>query len=50
MMGASSYHPAGVNMAFMDGSVKFIKSTIGYRSYYAIATPNGGEAISADEY
>ncbi len=50
MMGASSLHPGGVNMAFMDGSVKFIKSTISYIPYYAIATPNGGEVVSQSDY
>ncbi len=50
MMGASSLHPGGVNVAFMDGSVKFIKSTINYQAWYAIATPNGGEVVSQDQF
>jgi len=50
MIAASSNHPGGVNMTFMDGSVRFIKSTVNYRSYYAIATPNGGEVVSSDSY
>jgi prepilin-type N-terminal cleavage/methylation domain-containing protein/prepilin-type processing-associated H-X9-DG protein len=50
MMAASSLHPGGVNVAFMDGSVKFVKSTINYKSWYAIATPNGGEVVSQDEF
>jgi hypothetical protein len=32
----------------MDGSVRFIKSTVNIQAYYAIATPNGGEIVSAD--
>jgi len=48
MRNASSNHPGGVNMAFMDGSVKFIKSSVNFVPYYAIATPNGGEAVSQD--
>ena len=28
---ASSNHPGGVNVLFMDGSVRFIKSTVGYQ-------------------
>ena len=48
MISASSLHPGGVNMLFMDGSVHFIKSTVNYQAYYAIATPNGGEVVSAD--
>jgi prepilin-type processing-associated H-X9-DG protein len=47
---ASSYHPGGVNALFADGSVKFIKSTINYQSWYAIATPSGGEPIGSDAF
>ena len=50
MRGASSLHPGGVNCAFMDGSVKFIKSTINYPAWYGIATPNGGEVIAQSDY
>jgi len=49
-VGSSSNHPGGVNMLFMDGSVRFIKSTVNYVPYYAIATPDGGEVLSADAY
>jgi prepilin-type N-terminal cleavage/methylation domain-containing protein/prepilin-type processing-associated H-X9-DG protein len=47
---ASSYHPGGVNCAFMDGSVKFIKSSVGYQTWFGLATPDGGEVISSDAY
>jgi len=50
MVNASSNHPGGVNCAFMDGSVKFIKSSIGYQTWFALATPDNGEAISSDSY
>jgi prepilin-type N-terminal cleavage/methylation domain-containing protein/prepilin-type processing-associated H-X9-DG protein len=50
MVGASSNHPGGVNVLFMDGSVHFIRSTIDHHPWYAIATPNYGEAFSADSY
>jgi prepilin-type N-terminal cleavage/methylation domain-containing protein/prepilin-type processing-associated H-X9-DG protein len=39
---ASSQHPGGVNMAFCDGSVKFIKNTISSWTFQASGTlPNG---------
>jgi len=47
---ASSYHPGGVNALFADGSVKFIKSTIAYASWTAVATPAGGEPLGNDAY
>jgi prepilin-type N-terminal cleavage/methylation domain-containing protein/prepilin-type processing-associated H-X9-DG protein len=47
-VGASSNHPGGVNVGFMDGSVRFVKSTVNYQAWYAIATPNGGEVVSSD--
>jgi prepilin-type processing-associated H-X9-DG protein len=50
MITASSNHPGGVNVLFMDGSVRFVKSTVNYQSWYAIATPNGGEVVSSDSF
>jgi len=50
MISASSLHPGGVNVVLMDGSVKFIKSSINVQSWYALATPDGGEILSADSY
>ena len=49
-VGASSNHPGGVNVLFMDGSVRFIKSTVNYWPWYAIATPNYGEVFSSDSF
>jgi prepilin-type N-terminal cleavage/methylation domain-containing protein/prepilin-type processing-associated H-X9-DG protein len=48
MVSASSFHPGGVNALFGDGSVKFIKSTINYQTWYAVATVEGGELVSSD--
>jgi prepilin-type N-terminal cleavage/methylation domain-containing protein/prepilin-type processing-associated H-X9-DG protein len=47
---AASRHPGGVNVAFCDGSVKFIKSSISPQSWQAVGTRNGGEVLSSDSY
>jgi prepilin-type N-terminal cleavage/methylation domain-containing protein/prepilin-type processing-associated H-X9-DG protein len=49
MMNAQSNHPGGVNVSFLDGSVKFIKDSISLTTWGAIATKAGGEIISADQ-
>ena len=50
MVAASSFHPGGVNVVFMDGSVHFIKNAVSFATWYAIATPAGGEVVSSDAY
>jgi prepilin-type processing-associated H-X9-DG protein len=50
MVAASSFHPGGVNTLFMDGSVHFIKSSVAFASWYALATPAGGEVVGSDSY
>jgi prepilin-type N-terminal cleavage/methylation domain-containing protein/prepilin-type processing-associated H-X9-DG protein len=45
-----SRHPGGVNTAFCDGSVKFIKNTINLFTYRALSTSQGGEILSADAF
>jgi len=47
MVAASSNHSGGVNMGFLDGSVRFIKDSINLGTYAAIATKAGGEIIDA---
>ncbi|WP_406698752.1 DUF1559 domain-containing protein [Singulisphaera sp. Ch08] len=44
----SSYHPGGANVSFLDGSVRFVKSSVNFATWYGIGTRNGGEIISAD--
>jgi prepilin-type processing-associated H-X9-DG protein len=48
LQNASSMHPGGVNTLFMDGSVRFVKSSVNWQPWYAIATPDGNEAVAAD--
>ncbi len=45
-----SRHPGGVNFAFADGSVKFIKQSINDQAYQSLGTRAGGEVVSADSY
>jgi prepilin-type N-terminal cleavage/methylation domain-containing protein/prepilin-type processing-associated H-X9-DG protein len=40
-----SYHSGGVNAALMDGSVRFVASTIDQTTWRALGTRNGGETI-----
>ena len=44
----SSYHAAGVNFLFGDGSVQSISNTIDGTIYQALLTRAGGEAVSED--
>jgi prepilin-type N-terminal cleavage/methylation domain-containing protein/prepilin-type processing-associated H-X9-DG protein len=50
MLAATSNHPGGVNVGFLDGSVKFIKDSVNQQAWWGIATKAGGEVISADSY
>ena len=50
MIAASSNHPGGVNVLFMDGSVRFVKNSVNYQTWYAIATLNSGEVVSSSFY
>lgn len=40
------FHTGGVNTLFVDGSVRFLRSTIDIRQLAALITRNGGETIS----
>jgi prepilin-type processing-associated H-X9-DG protein len=46
----ASNHPGGINVAFGDGSVRFIKNTINLQVWWAIGSRNGGEVLSSDSY
>ncbi len=49
---AASARPPGrgERRAMADGSVRFIKSSIGRSVWWALGTRNGGEVISSDSY
>ncbi len=44
---ASSRHPGGVNLATVDGSVRFVKDSIDPQTWTVIGTIAGGEVVSA---
>jgi prepilin-type N-terminal cleavage/methylation domain-containing protein/prepilin-type processing-associated H-X9-DG protein len=46
----ASNHPGGINIVFADGSVHFIKNSIGLQTWWAIGSRNGGEIVSSDSY
>jgi prepilin-type N-terminal cleavage/methylation domain-containing protein/prepilin-type processing-associated H-X9-DG protein len=48
--GLSSFHPGGANVAFADGSVRFLKSSVSMYNMWAIGSRNQGEVVSADAY
>ncbi len=43
-----SRHPGGLQFAYADGSVHFIKDSIGLQTYRALATIKGNEVASED--
>ena len=47
-MNPTSNHPGGVNVAFMDGSVHFIKNSVSLQTWWALGTRGRGEIISGD--
>ena len=47
LVGASSNHPGGVNAVFIDGSVHFIKNSVNWQTWSALASKAGGEVLSS---
>jgi prepilin-type processing-associated H-X9-DG protein len=46
-MGSRSYHPGGVNILLMDGSVRFVSQTIELVTWRALGTRAGGEVVAS---
>ncbi|MDR3634070.1 MAG: DUF1559 domain-containing protein [Isosphaeraceae bacterium] len=44
----TSNHSGGVNVCCGDGSVRFIKNSVGLQAWWALGTRAGGEVISSD--
>ncbi len=49
-LGARSYHPGGVVVAWADGSVRFVKSTVSPLVWKGLGTRSGAEVIDAASY
>ncbi len=49
LMGARSLHSGGLNASMCDGSVRFIRDTIGIDIWRALSTSRGGEVINTDQ-
>jgi prepilin-type processing-associated H-X9-DG protein len=47
---ATSNHPGGVNVAFCDGSVHFVKDSVSVQTWWALGSRNQGEIVSSDSY
>jgi prepilin-type processing-associated H-X9-DG protein len=50
VMAARSRHPGGLSVVLADGSVRFIKDSIGLAPWRALTTTRGGEVISGDAF
>jgi prepilin-type N-terminal cleavage/methylation domain-containing protein/prepilin-type processing-associated H-X9-DG protein len=48
--GLSSYHSGGANVAFADGSVRFLKTSINQVTLWGLGSRSQGEVISSDAY
>lgn len=48
--GLTSFHAGGANVCMVDGSVRFLKSSIAYNTLWSIGSINQGEVVSADSY
>ncbi len=43
LLAAGSEHPAGVNVAITDGSVRFVSENVEDLAWWALGTRNGNE-------
>jgi prepilin-type N-terminal cleavage/methylation domain-containing protein/prepilin-type processing-associated H-X9-DG protein len=44
------FHAGGVNVLFGDGSVRFVRQSIPFRTFAALVTRNGGEVANANDF
>jgi prepilin-type N-terminal cleavage/methylation domain-containing protein/prepilin-type processing-associated H-X9-DG protein len=49
LIGFSSRHPGGINMAFLDGSVRFLRDSTSDQVRFAIGSRDGGEIFDLNQ-
>ena len=47
---ARSYHLGGVQVAFSDGSIRFVRDSIPLATWIALGTKAGGEPVAASDF
>jgi prepilin-type processing-associated H-X9-DG protein len=50
VFGAKSFHPGGVNVLLMDGSLRFVSDTIDLPTWRSLATRSSGETIESNAF
>ncbi len=48
--GVSSKHPGGVNVLFLDGTVRFVKNSVNQITWWQISTYGSGEVVGSDAF
>jgi hypothetical protein len=48
--GIYSFHPGGVNLPMLDGSLHYVAETIDGQVLFALISRNGGESLHADDF
>ena len=48
--GIYSFHTGGANALFLDGSVRFVRESVGGQTLYALISKAGGEVVVGDAY
>ena len=50
MYNLSSLHPGGANILMADGSVRFLKNSVGMQTVWALGSRANGKVLSSDSY
>jgi len=48
--GLSSFHSGGANVAFADGSVRFLKNSVAYSVLWSLGSRAQDDVVSSDQY